>query len=59
MSLDLDYKIAKDYLAKLPVEKRNELITGTLGQEVTKSEKIRIRKFCTEYVKNKIKSGKI
>lgn len=59
MSLDLDYKIAKDYLAKLPVEMRNELITGTLGQKVDKAEKNRIRKFCTDYIKNKIKSGKM
>nr|WP_315026011.1 hypothetical protein [uncultured Chryseobacterium sp.] len=58
MSLELDFKIAKDYLARLPVEKRKEL-TGTLGQEVTKSEKIKIRKFCSDYIKNKIKSGKI
>ncbi|MEE6129123.1 hypothetical protein V2E39_17110 [Chryseobacterium arthrosphaerae] len=59
MSLDLDYKIAKDYLAKLPVDKRNELITGTLGQKVDKAEKTRIRKFCSDYIKNQIKSGKI
>ncbi len=58
MSLELDFKIAKDYLAKLPVEKRKEL-TGTLGQEVTKSEKTKIRKFCSDYIRNKIRSGKI
>lgn len=59
MSVEIDFKIAKDYLARLPAAKRKEIINGTLGQEVNQKERLAIRKFCSEYISKQIKSGKI
>lgn len=59
--MNTDYIIAKEYLSKLPIEQRKELINRTLGQEVkiSKKEEREIRKFCSDYIKDKIKSNKI
>ncbi len=59
--MNTDYIIAQEYLSKLPQEQRNELINRTLGQEVkiSKKDEREIRKFCSDYVKAKIKANKI
>lgn len=59
--MNTDYIIAKEYLNKLPEEQRIELINRTLGQEgtVTKKERQQIRKFCSDYIKEKIRANKI
>ena len=59
--MNIDYQIAKEYLNKLPHEQKMELINGTLGQvsTVSKKEKQQIRKFCSDYIKGKIRANKI
>jgi hypothetical protein len=58
--MNLDYKIAEDYLNKLPEADKLKLINRTLG-EVTenKPNKSQLRKYYSGFLKNKIKAGKI
>lgn len=58
--MSLDYQIAKEYLNKLPEEKKIELINRTLGRVNDKKQpKLKIRKFCSDYVNQMIAKGKL
>ncbi|CAA7195421.1 hypothetical protein CHRY9293_01620 [Chryseobacterium potabilaquae] len=60
MSSEIDYKIATDYLNKLPENIKIELCNRTLGQVNDKKQpKRKIRKFCSEHINILIKNGKL
>ena len=60
MSLEIDYKIADDYLNKLPENIKIELCNRTLGRVNDKKQpKPKIRKFCSDHINKLIKSGKL
>lgn len=59
--MNTDYIIAQEYLSKLPIEQRKELINRTLGQEakISKKEEREIRKYCSDYIREKVRANKI
>ncbi len=58
--MSLNYQIAKDYLSKLPESEKIKLCNRTLGQvKEQKQTKNQIRKYCSNYIKNEIKTGKL
>jgi hypothetical protein len=58
--MNLDYQIAKDYLNKLPDVEKTKLCNRTLGEvKERKQSKSQLRKFYSDYLKNKRKTGKI
>ena len=58
--MNLDYQIAKDYLNKLSDADKKRLCNRTLGEVNERNQtKSQLRKFYTEFLKNKIKTGKI
>ncbi|WP_228372491.1 hypothetical protein [Chryseobacterium daeguense] len=58
--MNLDYQIAKEYLNKLPEDKKIELCNRTLGRVNDKKQtKPKIRKFCSDYISELIAKGKL
>lgn len=58
--MNLDYKIAQDYLNKLPDTEKIKLCNRTLGEvNAKKQTKSQLRKFYSTDIKRKIKAGKL
>lgn len=58
--MNLDYQIAKEYLNKLPDDKKVELCKRTLeGVEEKKKSKKNLREYYSKYVNQLIEKGKL
>ena len=57
--MNIDYQIAKDYMAKLSDREQTRLCNWTLGEvQKRKMKRKEIRKFYKNYIKNYIKNLK-